>query len=105
MSEGKKFDHGKPMLALLPFTALEEVGKVLTYGASKYDPHNWRAGMAWSRLISACLRHIFAFVRGEDRDPETGLSHLAHATCCLLFLLEFTFSKQEFDDRFKSEKS
>lgn len=100
-NEGRKFDQGKPMLALLPFAALEEVGQVLTYGSKKYDPHNWRAGMAWSRLISACLRHIFAFVRGEDKDPETGLSHLAHACCCLLFLIEYTSTRSEFDDRHK----
>ncbi len=105
MSEGRKYDGGKPMLALLPVRSLEEVGKVLTMGASKYDPWNWAGGMAWSRLISACLRHLFAFMRGEDKDPESGLSHLAHAICCLLFLLEYTFSKQEFDDRYKPKKS
>ena len=34
-------------------------------------------------------RHIFAWWGGEDKDPETGFSHLAHAACCLLFLMEF----------------
>jgi hypothetical protein len=105
MSEGKKFDNGKPMLALLPVRAVEDVGRVLTFGASKYDPWNWSKGMAWSRLISASLRHLFAFMRGEDRDPETGISHLAHAACCLLFLLEYTYSRREFDDRNKLEET
>lgn len=105
MSEGKKFDGGKPMLALLPTRPLEEIGKVLTYGAGKYDPWNWTNGMAWSRLISAMLRHLYAWMRGEDNDPETGLCHLAHVGCCVLFLLEYTFSKQDFDDRYKVEKS
>lgn len=97
---GMKFDGDKPMLALLPMEALEEVGKVLTFGAQKYDAHNWRKGFVWSRLLSAALRHTFAFVRGEDKDPETGLSHLAHAVCCLLFLISFTKTKAGTDDRY-----
>lgn len=96
---GLKFDGDKPSLALLPVESLEEVGKVLTFGAKKYDAHNWRKGFVWSRLLSACLRHVFAFIRGEDKDPETGLSHLAHAACCLLFLISFTKTGAGTDDR------
>ncbi|WP_444832631.1 dATP/dGTP diphosphohydrolase domain-containing protein [Aquabacterium sp.] len=98
---GMKFDGDKPMLALLPVEALEEIGKVLTFGAKKYAAHNWRKGFVWSRLLSATLRHTFAFIRGEDKDPETGLSHLAHAACCLLFLLSFTKTGAGEDDRFR----
>ena len=92
MSEGilegfKKADGGKNRLDLLPFAALEEVGKVLTFGAGKYAPHNWRKCDSQSRYLAAGLRHLFAWGRGEDTDPETGLSHVAHAACCCLFLL------------------
>jgi hypothetical protein len=58
---------------------------------------------AWSRLISSTLRHLFAFMRGENQDPETGRSHLAHAICGLLFLLEYTFSGAGNDDRHITE--
>jgi hypothetical protein len=102
MSEqGIKADAEKTMLALLPFEALEEVGKVMTFGAKKYAAHNWRGGFLYSRLISAGLRHFFSFIKGEDNDPETGLSHLAHAICCLLFLLTQVLKGTGTDDRYR----
>lgn len=89
MSEGRKFDQEKPQLYLLPPKSIVEVGKVLTYGAEKYDPENWRkVDDLQNRYTSAALRHIFAHIDGEENDEETGLSHLAHAMCCLLFKLE-----------------
>ena len=88
-SHGKKYDSGKPKLYLLPPKSINEVGKVLTFGAEKYDPHNWRkVDDLQNRYSSAALRHIFAHIDGEDEDQETGLSHLAHAICCLMFKLE-----------------
>ena len=88
-SHGKKYDSGKPKLYLLPPKSINEVGKVLTFGAEKYDPHNWRkVDDLHNRYSSAALRHIFAHIDGEDEDQETGLSHLAHAICCLMFKLE-----------------
>lgn len=97
--QGLKFDSGKPRMELLDTFALREVALVLSFGAEKYDAHNWRKGMLWSRLLGACLRHVFAFIGGEDKDPETGLSHLAHAICCLMFLLNYTQTYRDGDDR------
>jgi hypothetical protein len=96
-----KHDTEKPRLELLSSIALIEIAKVLTCGAKKYKEHNWRLGFKWSRLLGASLRHILAFVGGEDKDPETGLSHLAHAGCCILFLLEHEVTHKALDDRFK----
>lgn len=101
---GVKHDLGKVPLDLLPMAALMEVGEILRFGAEKYAPYNWAKGMSYSRLIAASLRHIFAFNQGEDLDPETKRSHLAHALCCLLFLMEYETKKSKFeqyDDRFK----
>jgi len=84
---GKKFDQEKIRLDLIPPEMLEEVGKVLTFGAKKYGEDNWLEGMSWSRLYGATLRHILAFWMGQDNDEETKLPHLAHAICCLTFLL------------------
>lgn len=89
MSEGRKDDAGKAPWHLLPFDALSAIVAVLAFGALKYAPRNWEKGMDWDRPFSALLRHLTAWWEGEDRDPETGLSHLAHAGCCLLFLLAF----------------
>ena len=89
IEKGKKYDSDKPHLYLLPPKTLYEVGKVLTFGAEKYDPHNWRkVDDLQNRYSSAAMRHILAHIDGEDLDEETGLSHLAHAICCLMFKLE-----------------
>ena len=90
MSEfGLKFDDEKPDMYLLPPLATLEVGKVLTYGAKKYNPENWRKlDLLQERYTSAAMRHILAHMAGEKNDEETGLSHLAHAMCCLMFKLE-----------------
>jgi hypothetical protein len=102
--EAVKFDSEKVPLDLLPFEALVEVGKVLNFGAKKYARHNWRKGFHWSRLLGAALRHLFSWARGEDRDPETGLSHLAHAACTVLFLLSHELEGLGEDDRVNSVK-
>ena len=87
--DGVKYDGEKPKMHLLPPKAINEVAKVLTFGAQKYDEENWRKlEDLQSRYSSGALRHIFAHLDSEDLDPESGLSHLAHAICCLLFKLE-----------------
>lgn len=102
---GTKHDSAKPSIALIPSEAVEEIAKVFTFGAVKYDSHNWRKGFTYVRVSSAVLRHIFSWLSGEDKDPETGLSHLAHAACGLMFLITFEVTKTGTDDRFKYEKT
>ena len=99
-----KHDEGKVRVELLSTQAMEEIGKVLTFGANKYDDNNWRKGFKWSRLIGAAMRHLFAWIRGEDKDKETGLSHLAHCGCCIMFLLEHELNGLGEDDRYKVKK-
>lgn len=98
---GVKHDQDKPEMALLSSIALLETAKVMTFGKLKYSANNWRGGFAWTRPLSAALRHIFAYLGGQDKDPETGISHLAHAICCLMFVLEFEVTHPELDDRYK----
>lgn len=98
---GKKFDSEKPKMYLLPPKATVEVAKVLTFGAAKYDEDNWRKlENAQNRYSGGALRHIFSHLDGELEDPETNLSHLAHAICCLMFKLELELE----DGKGKEEK-
>lgn len=94
-----KYDVDKPRVDLLPPFALLEAAKALEFGAKKYGEHNWRKGLNWSRCIGSLLRHIYAFMSGEDNDQESGLPHLSHAMCNIMFLIEYTRSKPELDDR------
>lgn len=87
-SAGKKYDSGKLRYDLVPFQALDDVVQVLTFGAEKYGPNNWQQlDQAHDRYFAAALRHLSKHQQGEVVDPESGLSHLAHAACCVLFLL------------------
>lgn len=83
-----KTDQEKPRMDLLPVLAIERVAEVLTFGAKKYAPDNWRRVDDLKRYYAAALRHIFASMRGEKNDPETGKSHMTHAACCILFIVE-----------------
>jgi hypothetical protein len=98
---GDHFDTGKAPLALLPRFSLEATADVVGFGAQKYAMHNWRKGISWTSIMSSALRHLLAFNDGEDLDKESGLSHLAHALCDIMFLLEYTDTKTELDDRYK----
>lgn len=102
-SGGDHKDAGKSRLDLLDAYAIEQMGHVLGFGASKYSPFNWTKGIAYTRLQGSALRHILAFQRGEDLDPESGLPHLAHGMCCLMMLLGMTQRHPELDDRCKTE--
>jgi len=106
VEQAVKQDDKKPTPELLPFAALVEVSEVLAYGARKYAPGNWRKGLLWSRLLGAALRHLFAWGAGEAKDPETGRNHLAHAACCILFLLEYeqVGGYAHLDDRWKGRQ-
>lgn len=98
-----KHDDGKPDWSLVPFESLEGMVKVLEFGAKKYDNWNWTAdgGFQYTRVLRSCLRHLFAWSRGEDLDPESGLSHIHHAMCNLLFISHYIGNKKKYskDDR------
>lgn len=93
--DGRKDDKGKIRMHLLPFDSLAEIAKVLTVGAEKYAPNNWKkVGDLEERYMDALLRHIGAHQTGGLLDPEDGLSHLAHAGCNLLFLIWFQIQRK-----------
>jgi hypothetical protein len=77
--------------------------KVLQFGAKKYGERNWEQGGHWLRNFSALIRHVSAWSQGEDLDPESGLPHLAHAGCCILFMLAYQLRKIGTDNRPKTD--
>ena len=85
-----KKDYGKPMWDLLPFGPVGQIVDVLTFGARKYAPDQWQqVPDARRRYFAAMMRHLNAWWSGERIDDESGLPHLAHAGCCLVFLMWF----------------
>lgn len=76
----------KVRMSLLEPEFLEKVAAVLTDGAKKYSTDNWKKCPDKSLYVDALLRHINAWQQGESVDKDTGISHLAHAACNLMFL-------------------
>ena len=88
-NKGRKFDGGKLQYGLLPPAALQATVEILTFGAEKYEPNNWKyVPDSKRRYFDAMQRHVWAWKSGEQNDPESGKHHLAHALCCLMFLYE-----------------
>lgn len=88
--QSQKKDAGKPPWDLLPFDAVEQVVKVLQFGAAKYAARGWeRDPMRRGRAFAAVCRHMVDWWRGQRNDEETGLPVLAHAACEVLFLLAY----------------
>lgn len=81
-----KYDDGKLRWDLAPFKEFEQVVEVLTFGANKYRDNGWMS-VETHRYQAALMRHFAAYMRGESVDPESGLSHLAHAATNAIFLM------------------
>lgn len=98
---GARFNSGKAEYHQLPLFALEGVVKVLMYGAKKYAPGNWAKGQPWTVTFDSLMRHLVKWQRGEELDPESGLPHLDHALCNLIFLSAYRDLYPEGDTRLK----
>lgn len=110
MIDGQKYDEGKTRIELFPGDALFAISQVLTFGAKKYDARNWEKGISWGRVYGALMRHLWAWWQGNipttknflfgKLDVETGMSHLWHAGCCLVFLIAYEMrDMRNYDDR------
>lgn len=96
---GVRYNEGKTKHHLVPPFAQEEYSKVLTLGAIKYEDRNWERGLSWTETYASVIRHLNAFMNGEDYDKETGLLHVSHAQAGCSFLAEFYNIYPEGDDR------
>lgn len=95
-----RFNNGKPRWALADFEALVPMIEVLEFGAKKYDAHNWKKGLKTTGICESMLRHIYAYLAGEDKDPDSGIHHVGHILCNAMFLSHMV-NREDMDDRFK----
>jgi len=92
----------KAPLGLVPPYAMEQTSWVHKLGASKYGEFNWRyTGVCATTYVNAILRHLNAWRDGEDLDPESGFSHLAHIACSCNILMDAAKVGKLQDDRNK----
>lgn len=100
MSEGIKWDNGKPRLTLVDPEFSGSMARVLHMGEERYGKGNWKNGIAFSRLLDAARRHIAAVESGEDIDPDSGFPHVAHVACNMMFIHYFMqLGRDDLDDR------
>lgn len=98
MAEFRKDDSGKIEYDMFPDEVLQEVIKVMMYGAKKYERDNWKKGNSPAdqrRYYNASRRHDASDLAGELRDPESGLYHLAHKLCNDVFRLYFKIQEDK----------
>ena len=94
-----RYNQGKLEWSLVDFDSLEGLVRVLEYGKDKYARDNWRLGMPVTQVTESLMRHLFAFAKGEDVDPESGCRHISHVLCNAMFLEYILREKQHYDDR------
>ena len=106
MKEAGHLDQGKVGLQyILAMPGLSAVAQVGDFGAKKYGQWNYKAGMPWMRLLGSCARHLAAFIKGENTDPESGLPHMAHLAYDALILLDYEVNHVDKDDRYVPKSS
>ena len=98
--QADRFNAGKPEWSLVDFQSLEPMVRVLEFGAKKYSRNNWKKGLPINSILDSLMRHVIAYKDGEDLDPESGVSHIGHMMCNLMFLSYVDRNlKEKFDDR------
>ena len=94
-----RYNQGKLKWSLIDFKSLEGLVEVLEYGANKYAPDNWKKGMPVKEVAESLMRHLFAFLDGEDVDPESGCRHISHVMCNAMFIEFILREKAHYDNR------
>lgn len=101
MEKAERHNTGKLRWSLVDFDSLEDMIKVLEFGANKYSDNNWKKGLKTTEICDSLLRHLTAYLKGEDKDQESGLEHTGHILCNAMFLAYMMKNKPEFDSRNK----
>lgn len=87
-------------LGLVPDTAMVALAQAFLEGATKYGRYNWRlAGVSAATYHAALKRHVAKWWNGQDRDPETGVHHLANAMACIAIMFDAEVYSKLTDNR------
>jgi hypothetical protein len=90
----------KAPMSTVSGAVLAELGVAMLEGASKYGRHNYRAvGVRASVYYDATMRHMISWWEGEDRDPDSGASHITKAIASLVVLRDAMIQGKVEDDR------
>lgn len=102
-NKAQRHNSDKLRWSLVDFDALEPMVRVLEFGARKYSDHNWKKGLKTTEICESLLRHLTAYLGGEDNDPESGLPHTGHILCNAMFLSYMEQYRPDCDDRYRCE--
>lgn len=103
VEQGMRYNQDKLQWSLVDFKSFEPMVRVLEFGAKKYAAHNWKKGLKVTQTMESLYRHLFALQSGEDIDPESGLPHIGHIQCNVMFLAHMLLNRPDMDDRYKEE--
>ena len=98
-SKALRFNAGKPRLCFVPKEATAAIARAFEYGARKYAARNWEKGGPWTTPYDSLMRHAQSWADGENKDPESGLSHLDHLICNAAILSTYEGRAIGKDDR------
>lgn len=100
---GRRDNSDKPPLSMVLEARHAMIGaaKVMAFGEAKYDRSNWRNGLKHTEVADSMLRHVSAYLSGEDIDEESGMRHVDLALCNAIFLAELTVTRPDLDTRGK----
>lgn len=79
----------KVQLSLVPPSSIIYQALAMEDGARKYGPYNWRDNKVIVRIyIDAALRHLLAYLDGEECAPDSKKPHLAHALASIGIIVD-----------------
>jgi hypothetical protein len=96
MMPGTRDNAGKVRFGLIPWDALALAARILERVGKERD---WEGGFSWVETSESLLRHLFAWLSGEDTDRDSGFDHTGHVLCNALFLAAHTVRGIGTDDR------
>lgn len=90
----------KPPIELIPPAGIIHTALAMGNGGAKYGPYNFRDKKIQSMIyIGAAMRHLLAFLDGEDYAKDSGVHHLGHAAACCMILLDALECNNIIDNR------
>jgi hypothetical protein len=87
MSQAARKNSDKLRWDLLDYHSIEELLRVLEFGAEKYAPNNWKKGLHREELLESAMRHLVLMFQGKEVDSDSARPHAAHVMCNMMFYL------------------